>query len=87
MIPYLGKNLEVGGGWGRGEGRGWGGEWGRGGGGGAALWKTPLGSHLKAPLGLNGSMLLIPVTVYIFLYIKCCYSATVCICSAAFVKS
>ncbi len=46
---------------------------------GAALWKTPLYSHLKAPLGLIGSMLLIPVTLYILLYIKCCYSATVCV--------
>ncbi len=58
----------MGGGGGGGEGRGVG----KGGEG-----ETPLGSHLKAPLGLIGSMLLITVTVYILLYIKCCYSATV----------
>ncbi len=51
------------GGGGGGGGEGSGGDWR---GKGAALWKTPLDSHLKAPLGLIGSMLLIPV--YFALY-------------------
>jgi hypothetical protein len=72
MIPYLGKNLEEG----VGEVGGGGGEWGREGDRRCPM-ENPTRLTSKAPLGLIGSMLLIPVTVYILLYIKCCYPATV----------